>query len=121
MYRFRPTHYDMQAYSIHEYPARCQQAAAIQHMIMNNLNPLVAQHPHELITYGGNGSVFSNWAQYLLVMKYLCELRENETLVMYSGHPMGVFPSSTESPRCVITNGMMIPNYSTREMYDKCY
>lgn len=120
-YRFRPTQYKMKGYNINHYPGLCTQAKAMMLMIMNNLDHAVAQFPDELITYGGNGTVFSNWAQYLLVMKYLTELRENETLVMYSGHPMGVFPSSTESPRCVITNGMMIPNYSTREMYDKCY
>merc|ERR1719336_3866230 len=120
-YRFRPTQYKMKGYNIKHYPGLCTQAKAMMVMIMNNLDPAVAQFPHELITYGGNGTVFSNWAQYHLIMQYLSELREDETLVMYSGHPMGVFPSSTDSPRCVITNGMMIPNYSTREMYNKCY
>lgn len=120
-YRFLPTEYDMKAYPIDFYPGMCDQAKAIMLMIMNNLNPAVAQFPHELITYGGNGSVLSNWAQYHILMQYLTELREDETLVMYSGHPMGVFPSSIDNPRVIITNGMMIPNYSTRKMYDKLY
>ena len=111
MYRFRPE-YEMYARPILEYPAKCQQAAAIMLMIQNNLDPAVAQHPHELITYGGNGAVFQNWAQYLLTMKYLAEMTEEQTLHMYSGHPMGLFPSSKNAPRVVVTNGMMIPNYS---------
>jgi urocanate hydratase len=111
MYRFRPT-YAMHARPINAYPARCKQAAAIMLMIQNNLDPAVAQHPHELITYGGNGAVFQNWAQYLLTMQYLSEMDEGQTLVMYSGHPMGLFPSHKEAPRVVVTNGMMIPNYS---------
>lgn len=118
--RFRPT-YKMYARPIKEYPARCQQAAALMHMIQNNLDPSVAQYPEELITYGGNGSVFSNWAQYLIVMKYLSELRDDQTLVMYSGHPMGVFPSHRDAPRVVVTNGLMIPNYSSKPTYDKLY
>ena len=97
------------------YPAKCQQAAAIMLMIMNNLDKVVAQHPHELITYGGNGSVFSNWAQYHLTMQYLSQMENDQTLVMYSGHPMGLFPSHPDAPRVVVTNGMVIPNYSTKE------
>ncbi|XP_053377371.1 urocanate hydratase-like isoform X3 [Mercenaria mercenaria] len=120
MYRFRPT-LEMRAYPIDEYPVRCRQAAAIMHMIMNNLDPRVAQFPHELVTYGGNGQVFSNWAQFLLVMKYLSEMSDEQTLVLYSGHPMGLFPSSPDSPRAIITNGMVIPNYSSREMYEKMF
>ncbi|XP_055882824.1 urocanate hydratase-like isoform X1 [Biomphalaria glabrata] len=120
MYRFRPD-IDMRAYPITDYPAKCTSAAAIMHMIMNNLDPKVAQFPHELVTYGGNGQVFSNWAQFWLTMHYLSEMSETQTLVMYSGHPMGLFPSLTTSPRLVITNGMMIPNYSSREMYDKLF
>jgi len=111
MHRFRPE-YQMYARPISEYPAQCQQAAAIMLMIQNNLDPAVAQHPHELITYGGNGAVFQNWAQYLLTMKYLSEMTENQTLVVYSGHPMGLFPSHKDAPRVVVTNGMVIPNYS---------
>ncbi|MFM7854456.1 MAG: urocanate hydratase, partial [Flammeovirgaceae bacterium] len=118
MYRFRPD-YEMRARPITDYPAQCQQAAAIQLMIQNNLDPAVAQHPHELITYGGNGAVFQNWAQYLLTMKYLATLTEQQTLHMYSGHPMGVFPSSAEAPRVVVTNGMMIPNYSKPDDWEK--
>lgn len=118
MYRFRPT-YKMYARPVEEYPARCQQAAAIMLMIQNNLDPNVAQHPHELITYGGNGAVFQNWAQYLLTMKYLSEMTCEQTLVMYSGHPMGLFPSHKDAPRVVITNGMMIPNYSSLDDYDR--
>ncbi len=118
MYRFRPD-YDMYARPIDAYPARTEQAAAIMLMIQNNLDPKVAQHPHELITYGGNGAVFQNWAQYLLTMKYLSEMTETQTLVMYSGHPMGLFPSHKDAPRVVITNGMMIPNYSTLDDYDR--
>jgi urocanate hydratase len=118
MYRFRPD-YKMFARSIDEYPHRSKQAAAIMLMIQNNLDPAVAQHPHELITYGGNGAVFQNWVQYLLTMKYLATMTENQTLHMYSGHPMGLFPSSTEAPRVVITNGMMIPNYSKPDDWEK--
>lgn len=119
MQRFRPTEYEMRAYPIDAYPANSQQASAIMLMIMNNLDPAVAQFPHELITYGGNGSVFQNWAQYRLTMQYLCEMNDEQTLVMYSGHPLGLFPSSKNSPRVVITNGMVIPNYSSREDYEK--
>ncbi|MFM7731853.1 MAG: urocanate hydratase, partial [Flavobacteriales bacterium] len=111
MHRFRPT-YDMYARPIDWYPAKTPQAAAIMLMIQNNLDPRVAQHPHELITYGGNGAVFQNWAQYLLTMQYLSEMTEEQTLVMYSGHPLGLFPSHSDAPRAVVTNGMMIPNYS---------
>ena len=111
MYRFRPR-YSMFARPMNEYPHRSQQAAAIMLMIQNNLDPAVAQHPHELITYGGNGAVFQNWAQYLLTMKYLSQMNDLQTLHMYSGHPMGLFPSSKGAPRVVVTNGMMIPNYS---------
>ena len=118
MHRFRPE-YAMYARAISEYPHRSQQAAAIMLMIQNNLDPKVAKHPHELITYGGNGAVFQNWAQYLLTMQYLSEMTENQTLVMYSGHPMGLFPSHPEAPRVVVTNGMMIPNYSKKEDWNK--
>ncbi|MGP1362557.1 MAG: urocanate hydratase [Bacteroides sp.] len=118
MYRFRPT-YEMYARPIEEYPARCKQAAAIMHMIQNNLNPAVAQHPHELITYGGNGAVFQNWAQYLLTMQYLAQMTDEQTLVMYSGHPMGLYPSHKEAPRVVVTNGMMIPNYSKQDDWER--
>lgn len=118
MYRFRPD-YKMFARSIDDYPAKSQQAAAIMLMIQNNLDPSVAQHPHELITYGGNGAVFQNWAQYLLTMKYLATMTDEQTLHMYSGHPMGLFPSSKEAPRVVVTNGMMIPNYSKPDDWEK--
>ncbi|HEY0742466.1 MAG TPA: urocanate hydratase [Chryseosolibacter sp.] len=118
MYRFRPT-YPMHARPIHEYPHKSLQAAAIMLMIQNNLDPAVAQHPHELITYGGNGAVFQNWAQYLLTMKYLAEMSDDQTLHMYSGHPMGLFPSSQNSPRVVVTNGMMIPNYSKQDDWER--
>lgn len=118
MYRFRPT-YEMKARPIDEYPARCRQAAAIMVMIQNNLDPAVAQHPYELVTYGGNGTVFQNWAQYLLCMKYLSEMTENQTLVMYSGHPLGLFPSHPDAPRVVVTNGMVIPNYSSGDDYTR--
>jgi len=118
MYRLRPD-YKMYARPIHEYPAKSQQAAGIMLMIQNNLDHAVAQHPHELITYGGNGAVFSNWAQYRLTMKYLSEMTGEQTLVMYSGHPMGLFPSHTEAPRVVVTNGMMIPNYSKPDDWEK--
>jgi len=118
MYRFRPD-YKMYARPIHEYPAQSKQAAAIMLMIQNNLDYAVAQHPHELITYGGNGAVFSNWAQYRLTMKYLAEMTDEQTLTMYSGHPMGLFPSHKEAPRVVVTNGMMIPNYSQPDDWEK--
>jgi urocanate hydratase len=118
MYRFRPE-YPMHARPISAYPARTPQAAAIMLMIQNNLDPKVAKHPHELITYGGNGAVFQNWAQYLLTMKYLSEMTEQQTLVMYSGHPLGLFPSHPDAPRVVVTNGMMIPNYSKKEDWNK--
>ncbi len=118
MYRFRPT-YEMYARPVEEYPAKCRQAAAIMHMIQNNLDPAVAQHPHELITYGGNGAVFQNWAQYLLAMKYLSEMTDEQTLVMYSGHPMGLYPSHKDAPRVVVTNGMMIPNYSKPDDWER--
>jgi urocanate hydratase len=118
MRRFRPA-YPMFARPISEYPARCRQAAAIMHMIQNNLDPNVAQHPHELVTYGGNGTVFQNWAQYLQTMKYLGEMTEEQTLVLYSGHPLGLFPSHREAPRLVLTCGMVIPNHSTPEDYDR--
>ncbi len=118
MYRFQPQ-YKMYARPIGEYPARTKQAAAIMLMIQNNLDPAVAQHPNELITYGGNGAVFQNWAQYLLVMKYLATMTEEQTLHVYSGHPMGLFPSSPDAPRVVVTNGMMIPNYSQPDDWEK--
>jgi len=118
MYRFKPN-YELKARSISDYPAKCEQAAAIMLMIDNNLDPAVAQHPEELITYGGNGAVFQNWAQYLLTMKYLSEMEEDQTLHMYSGHPMGLFPSSVEAPRVVVTNGTMIPNYSKPDDWEK--
>ena len=118
MYRFKPA-YKMYARSINEYPAQCKQASGIMLMIQNNLDPAVAQHPFELITYGGNGAVFQNWAQYLLTMKYLSEMTEEQTLHMYSGHPMGLFPSSKDAPRVVVTNGMMIPNYSKPDDWEK--
>jgi urocanate hydratase len=118
MYRFQPT-YEMFARPISDYPANTSQAAAIMLMIQNNLDPAVAQHPQELITYGGNGTVFQNWAQYLLTMQYLSEMTEEQTLHMYSGHPMGLFPSSKEAPRVVVTNGMMIPNYSKPDDWEK--
>jgi len=118
MYRFRPD-YKMYARPIEEYPGKCEQAKAIMLMIQNNLDYAVAQHPHELITYGGNGAVFSNWAQYLLTMKYLSEMTNEQTLAMYSGHPMGLFPSHKEAPRVVVTNGMVIPNYSKPDDWEK--
>lgn len=118
MYRFRPS-YDMYARPINEYPCKTEQAAAIMLMIQNNLDPAVAQHPHELITYGGNGAVFQNWAQYLLAMKYLAEMTDEQTLVMYSGHPLGLFPSHKDAPRVVVTNGMVIPNYSSPDHWEK--
>ncbi len=118
MYRFRPS-YEMKARAVEDYPCQCIQGAAIQLMIQNNLDPRVAQHPHELITYGGNGAVFQNWAQYLLTMKYLATMNEDQTLHIYSGHPMGLFPSSKEAPRVVVTNGMMIPNYSKPDDWER--
>jgi urocanate hydratase len=118
MYRFRPD-YEMKARPIKEYPGKCKQAKAIMLMIQNNLDYAVAQHPHELITYGGNGGVFSNWAQYLLTMQYLSQMTDKQTLVMYSGHPMGLFPSHKDAPRVVVTNGMMIPNYSKPDDWEK--
>jgi len=118
MYRFRPL-YKMYARPIAEYPAKCQQAAAIMLMIQNNLDPAVAQHPYELITYGGNGAVFQNWAQYLLTMRYLSEMSDEQTLAMYSGHPMGLFPSHKEAPRVVVTNGMVVPNYSKPDDWER--
>lgn len=118
MYRFRPD-YDIYARPIEEYPGKTEQARAIMLMIQNNLDPKVAQHPHELITYGGNGAVFQNWAQYRLVMKYLAEMTNDQTLAMYSGHPLGLFPSHPDAPRVVVTNGMMIPNYSKQDDWEK--
>ena len=118
MYRYRPD-YEMYARPIEAYPAKCRQAAAIMLMIQNNLDPAVAQHPHELITYGGNGAVFQNWAQYRLVMKYLSEMTDEQTLVMYSGHPLGLFPSHKNAPRVVVTNGMVIPNYSKPDDWER--
>lgn len=118
MYRFKPD-YEMYARPIEEYPGSSLQARAIQLMIQNNLDPAVAQHPDELITYGGNGAVFQNWAQYLLTMKYLAEMTDEQTLVMYSGHPMGLFPSHKNAPRVVVTNGMMIPNYSKPDDWER--
>ena len=118
MYRFRPD-YEIKARSIDQYPGKSEQAKAIMLMIQNNLDYAVAQHPHELITYGGNGGVFANWAQYLLTMKYLSEMTDKQTLVMYSGHPLGLFPSHKDAPRVVVTNGMMIPNYSQPDDWEK--
>ncbi len=118
MYRFRPS-YKIMARPMNEYPHKSEHAAAIMLMISNNLDEAVAQHPHELITYGGNGAVFQNWAQYLLTMKYLAEMTDDQTLVMYSGHPLGLFPSHKEAPRVVVTNGMVIPNYSSQDDYER--
>ncbi|MGB1174346.1 MAG: urocanate hydratase [Luminiphilus sp.] len=118
MYRLRPD-YPLYARPIDEYPGQCQQAKAIMVMIHNNLDPAVAQHPHELITYGGNGAVFQNWAQYRLTMKYLAEMTDEQTLAMYSGHPMGLFPSHRDAPRVVVTNGMVIPNYSSQDDWER--
>ncbi len=118
MYRFRPD-YEMFARPIQEYPAKSHQAAAIMAMIQNNLDPRVAQHPHELITYGGNGAVFQNWAQYRLVMQYLATMTDEQTLVMYSGHPLGLFPSHKDAPRVIVTNGMVIPNYSKQDDWER--
>ena len=119
MMRYRPTQYEIKSYPLDSYPAKSKQAASIMLMIHNNLDNRIAQFPHELITYGGNGAVFQNWAQYRLVMRYLCEMEDDQTLVMYSGHPLGLFPSSVDSPRVVITNGMVIPNYSSQDDYDR--
>jgi urocanate hydratase len=118
MYRFRPE-YEMYARPVHEYPCKSQKAAAIMMMIQNNLDPAVAQHPHELITYGGNGAVFQNWVQYLLTIQYLANMTDEQTLHIYSGHPMGLFPSGKNAPRVVVTNGMMIPNYSKQDDWEK--
>ena len=118
MYRFRPS-YEIYARPIDEYPAQSRQAAAIMAMIQNNLDPRVAQHPHELIIYGGNGAIFQNWAQYRLVMQYLATMTDEQTLVMYSGHPLGLFPSHKDAPRVIVTNGMVIPNYSKPDHWEK--
>ena len=118
MYRFRPD-YEMYARPIDQYPAKCRQAAAIMAMIQNNLDYRVAQHPHELITYGGNGAVFQNWAQYRLTMQYLATMTDEQTLVMYSGHPLGLFPSHKDAPRVIVTNGMVIPNYSSQDNWER--
>ena len=118
MYRFKPD-YELYARPIDQYPAKCRKAAAIMLMIQNNLDPAVAQHPEELITYGGNGAVFQNWAQYLLTMQYLSKMQNDQTLHIYSGHPMGLFPSSKDAPRVIVTNGMMIPNYSQPDDLEK--
>ena len=118
MYRLRPD-YEMYARPIDQYPCKCRQAAAIMLMIQNNLDKAVAQHPHELITYGGNGAVFQNWAQYRLTMKYLSEMTDSQTLAMYSGHPLGLFPSHPDAPRVVVTNGMVIPNYSKPDDWER--
>ena len=119
MRRFRPVDHAIKAYPLDAYPARSRQAASIMLMIQNNLDPAVAQFPHELITYGGNGAVFQNWAQYLITMKFLSEMTDEQTLVLYSGHPMGLFPSSKNAPRVVVSNGMMIPNYSKKDDLEK--
>lgn len=121
MRRFRPTEYEMKAYPLSYYPAKCAQSASMIHMIMNNLDKRVAQYPEELITYGGNGSVFSNWAQYHLVLYYLCTMTDTQTLALYSGHPHGLFPSHKEAPRAIVTNGMVIPNHSSGGDYDRMY
>jgi len=118
MYRLRPD-YEMHARNIEDYPYKSKQAASIMMMIQNNLDYAIAQHPHELITYGGNGSVFQNWAQYRLTMKYLAEMTDEQTLVLNSGYPLGLFPSHKDAPRLVITNGMVIPNYSSQDDYEK--
>ena len=118
MYRYRPD-YEMKARGIDDYPGQSTQAKAIMLMIQNNLDHKVAQHPHELITYGGNGGVFQNWAQYRLCMKYLAQMNDEQTLVIYSGHPLGLFPSHKGAPRVVVTNGMMIPNYSQPDDWEK--
>ena len=118
MYRFKPK-YEIKARHIDDFPYKSKQAAAIQLMLSNNLDNAIAQHPYELITYGGNGSVFQNWAQYLLCMQFLAKMTDEQTLVLYSGHPMGLFPSSKNAPRVVVTNGMMIPNYSKPDDWEK--
>lgn len=118
MYRFRPE-YEIKARPLSEIPHRSVKAGAIMLMILNNLDPAVAQHPHELITYGGNGAVFQNWAQYLLTMKYLSEMTDEQTLVIYSGHPLGLFPSHGDAPRLVVTNGMVVPNYSSQDHWER--
>lgn len=118
MYRFRPD-YEIKARHIDEFPARSRKAAAIMFMISNNLDVAVAQHPHELITYGGNGAVFQNWAQYRMTMKYLSQMTDEQTLVIYSGHPLGLFPSHKDAPRVVVTNGMVIPNYSGHDDWER--
>jgi len=118
MYRYRPE-YEITARKIQDFPHQSQQAAAIMMMLSNNLDTAVAQHPHELITYGGNGAVFQNWAQYLLTMQYLAEMTDEQTLVLNSGHPAGLFPSHKDAPRVVISNGMVIPNYSGKEDYER--
>ena len=118
MHRFRPN-YEIKAHHIDDYPCRTRSAAAIMLMISNNLDITVAQHPHELITYGGNGAVFQNWAQYRLIMKYLSEMTDEQTLVIYSGHPLGLFPAPKDGPRLVVTNGMVIPNYSSQDHWEK--
>jgi urocanate hydratase len=118
MHRLRPE-YEMKAHPLEDYPHLSIQAASIMMMIQNNLDHAIAQHPHELITYGGNGAVFQNWAQYRLCMKYLSEMTDEQTLVLYSGHPMGLFPSHKDAPRVVVTNGMVIPNYSSRDDYER--
>jgi urocanate hydratase len=120
MYRFLPQ-FEIRAYPLRDFPARSQHAAAIMLMILNNLDPQVAQFPHELVTYGGNGQVFSNWAQFWLTMQYLAQMSDEQTLVMYSGHPLGLFPSRLDAPRVVITNGMVIPNYSKKQNYDNMF
>jgi len=120
-HRLRPRGYPMKAHPLSAYPCKTRQGASIILMIQNNLDPAVAQFPHELVTYGGNGSVFSNWAQYAVAMRYLCEMSEEQTLVLYSGHPLGLFPSHADAPRVVVTNGMVVPNYSSREMYERMY
>ena len=119
MHRFRPTEYEMRAHPVDAYPAQSRDAAAIMLMIQNNLDPQVAQFPHELITYGGNGAVFQNWAQYRLTMRYLTQMTDTQTLVIYSGHPLGLFPSHSTSPRVVVTNGLVIPNHSSQEDYER--
>jgi len=118
MYRYRPS-YKIYARPIDEYPAKSRQAAAIMAMIQNNLDERVAQHPHELIIYGGNGAIFQNWAQYRLVMQYLATMTDEQTLVMYSGHPLGLFPSHKDAPRVIVTNGMVIPNYSKPDDWER--
>ena len=119
MHRFRPTEYDMRAHPLDAYPAQCRDAAAIMLMIQNNLDSEVAQFPHELITYGGNGAVFQNWAQYRLTMRYLSLMTDSQTLVIYSGHPLGLFPSHPSSPRVVVTNGLVVPNHSSQDDYER--